>query len=170
MTAPASLLAAFARPTDPRHPRGVRHPFAGLLAVTFLGLLRRQPDLAWIARWAGRHWDRLRGPLGFTFAHAPHATPLSRPAARHPVAEFRAAPADRLADFVRGGDPSAVEGKASEQARDGDGDAIHVLNVIARAAKLCPADRPVRDGKAIETEELREHLGELFAAYPRCGC
>src|SRR3954465_10116392 len=47
-----SLLNAFQQLTDPRDPRGVRHPFAGLLAVTFLGLLSRQPDFASIARWA----------------------------------------------------------------------------------------------------------------------
>src|SRR5690242_7401354 len=34
-----SLLAAFGRITDPRHRRGVRHPFDSLLARTFHGLL-----------------------------------------------------------------------------------------------------------------------------------
>ena len=41
------LLGVFQQRTDPR---GVRHPFAGLLAVVFLGLLSQQCDFASIAR------------------------------------------------------------------------------------------------------------------------
>jgi hypothetical protein len=162
-----SLLAAFARLTDPRHRRGVRHPFAGLLALTFLGLLCRQADFAAIARWAKRHWAELAGPLGFTRRYAPHATTLSRAAARYSVAEFRAALADWLVGLL--GDAelvAAVDGKTSKQARDGDGRPIHVLNVFAHDAKLCLADWPVGDGKATEPDVLRAHLAELVAAYP----
>jgi hypothetical protein len=168
-TAPAtdSLLAAFARLTDPRHRRGVRHPFPGLLALTFLGLLCRQADFAAIARWARRHWGQLREPLGFTRDYAPHATTLSRAAARYSVAEFRAALADWLAGALGDGQlAAAVDGKTSKQARDADGDPIHVLNVFAHGAKLCLADWPVGDGKATEPEVLKAHLDELCASYP----
>ena len=61
--ASASLLAALQQLTDPRHRRGVRHPFPGLLAIIFLGLLSRQPDFASIARWAKRHWPALKEAL-----------------------------------------------------------------------------------------------------------
>jgi hypothetical protein len=167
MTTTDGLLAAFARLTDPRHPRGVRHPFAGLLALTFLGLLCRQADFASIARWARRHWDRLREPLGFTRRYAPHATTLSRAAARYSVTEFRAALAEWLAVALGDGDlAAAVDGKTSKQARDGRGDPIHMLNVFAHGAKLCLADWPVGDGKATEPEVLKAHLDELLAAYP----
>lgn len=167
MTTADSLLAAFARLTDPRHPRGVRHPFAGLLALTFLGLLCRQADFAAIARWARRHWDRLRGPLGFTFEYAPHATTLSRAAACYSVAAFRAALANWLVGILGDGDlAAAVDGKTSKQARAGDGGPIHVLNVFAHEAKACLADWPVGAGKATEPDVLRAHLDELFAAYP----
>lgn len=162
-----SLLAAFARLTDPRHRRGVRHPFAGLLALTFLGLLCRQADFAAIARWAKRHWSQLREPLGFTREYAPHATTLSRAAASYSVAEFRAALADWLARAVSHGDlAAAVDGKTSKQARDADGNPIHVLNVFAHGAKLCLADWPVGDDKATEPDVLRAHLDELLDAYP----
>jgi hypothetical protein len=55
-----SPLGVFQQRTDPRDPRGVRHPFAGLLALAFLGLLSRQPDFASIARWAKRHGTVLK--------------------------------------------------------------------------------------------------------------
>lgn len=167
MNAADSLLAAFARLTDPRHRRGVRHPFPGLLALTFLGLLCRQADFASIARWARRHWDELRDPLGFTRRYAPHATTLGRAAARYSVAEFRAALADWLAAALAGGElVAAVDGKTSKQARDDAGRPLHVLNVFAHGAKPCLADWPVGDGKATEPGVLKAHLDELFAAYP----
>jgi hypothetical protein len=160
-------MAAFAGLTDPRHRRGVRHPFAGLLALTFLGLLCRQADFATIARWARRHWGELAGPLGFTRDEAPHATTLSRAAACYSVAEFRAALAGWLSGLLADTEMvAAVDGKTSKQALDADGRPIHVLNVFAQGLKLCLADWRVGDGKATEPEVLKAHLDELFAAYP----
>ena len=167
MNAADSLLAAFARLTDPRHRRGVRHPFHSLLALTFLGLLCRQADFASISRWARRHWAELAGPLGFTRRYAPHATTLSRAAARYSVAEFRAALAGWLAGLLADTElAAAVDGKTSKQAKGADGRPIHVLNVFAQGLKLCLADWSVGDGKATEPEALKAHLDELFAAYP----
>jgi hypothetical protein len=162
-----SLLAAFARLTDPRHRRGIRHPFDGLLALTFLGLLCRQADFAAIARWAARHWGELAGPLGFTRDYAPHATTLSRATAGYSVAEFRAALAAWLAGPL-GDDElvAAVDGKTSKQAREADGHPIHMLNVFAHGAKLALAGWPVGGDKKTEPDVLRAHLDELFAAYP----
>jgi hypothetical protein len=167
MTAPAdSLLAAFAGLSDPRHRRGVRHPFAGLVALTFLGLLCRQSDFASIARWARRHWATLRGPLGFTRRYAPHATTLSRAAATYSVAELRTALADWPGGLPGGTPVAAVDGKTSKQAFD-DGEALHVLNVFAHDAKLGLADWPVGPpGEATEPDVVRAHLDELLAAYP----
>ena len=161
-----SLLAAFRQLTDPRHRRGVRHPFAGLLAVTFLGLLSRQPDFASIARWAKHHWPVLQNAFGFTRRYAPHETTYSRAAASFSVAEFRRGLARWLAQVVTVGPAAAVDGKTSKQAIDADGDPIHVLNVFAHEAKVCLADWPVGDGKDTEPEVLKAHLDELFAAWP----
>jgi hypothetical protein len=170
MTSPtaASLLAAFGRITDPRHRRGIRHPFGGLLALTFLGLLCRQVDFAAIARWAKHHWHELREPLGFNRRDAPHATTLSRAAACYSVAEFRHALAAWLAAVLAEGGPTvaAVDGKTSKQARDRDGHPIHVLNVFAHELKLALADWPVGGDKKTEPDVLRAHLDELLAAYP----
>lgn len=162
-----SLLAAFQRLTDPRHRRGIRHPFSGLLAVLFLGLLSRHPDFASIARWARRHWPVLKEAFGLTRRYAPHATTLSRAAATFSVEEFRYALAGWLARVLAAGPvAAAVDGKTSKQARDADGDPIHVLNVFAHDARVCLADWPVGDGKETEPEVLKAHLDDLFAAWP----
>src|SRR5262249_3101218 len=118
--APASLLDAMRRLTDPRDRRGVRHPFAGLLALTLLGLLCRQPDFLAIARWAKAHWGQLRGPLGFTRGYGPHNTTLSRACARFCLEEFRRALFAWLLRLVELPEPlvAAVDGKTSRQSHD----------------------------------------------------
>lgn len=167
--APAlTLLTALQSLTDPRCRRGVRHPFAAVLALTFLGLLCRQTDFATIARWAQAHWEALRKPLGFTRRYAPHATTLTRITARYSLAEFHNALCRWLATLLAQ-EPvrtAAVDGKTSKQGHDADGDPIHVLNVFAHDARLCLAQWAVGDGKETEPEVLKAHLSELFAAYP----
>jgi hypothetical protein len=162
-----SLLGVFQQLTDPRHRRGVRHPFAGLLAIVFLGLLSRHPDFASIARWARRHWPALKGAFGLTRAYAPHETTYSRAAALFSVEQFRTALVRWLAGVMR--DPptvAAVDGKTSKQAGDADGDPIHVLNVFAHGAHVCLADWPVGGGRNTEPEVLKGHLDELLGAWP----
>ena len=162
-----SLLGVFQRLTDPRDPRGVRHPFAGLLAIVFLGLLSRQPDFASIARWAKRHWTFLKPAFGLTYPRGPHATTYSRAAALFSVDQFRSALARWLAGAMSAAPVvAAVDGKTSKQADGDDGDPIHVLNVFAHQAHVCLADWPVGDGKDTEPEALKAHLDELFAAWP----
>jgi hypothetical protein len=170
MSAPpaVTLLAALQRLTDPRCRRGVRHPFAAVLALTFLGLLCRQTDFAAIARWARAHWDALRPALGFTRRYAPHATTLSRVTALYSLAEFQDALGRWLAGLTAR-EPvtrAAVDGKTSKQGHGADGDPIHVLNVFAHEARICLAQWAVGEGKPTEPDVLKAHLGELFAAYP----
>jgi hypothetical protein len=163
-----TLLGALQRLTDPRCRRGVRHPFAAVLALTFLGLLCRQTDFATIARWAQAHWDTLKPALGFTRRYAPHATTLTRITALYSLAEFQDALCRWLAGLLAQ-EPilaAAVDGKTSKQGHDADGDPIHVLNVFAHKARLCLAQWAVGDGKETEPEVLKAHLGELLAAYP----
>jgi hypothetical protein len=162
-----SLLSAFQQLTDPRDPRGVRHPFAGLLAVVFLGLLSRQPDFASIARWAKRHWPALKSAFGLTRTYAPHETTYSRAATLFSVDQFRDAIALWLTRMVAvAPTTAAVDGKTSKQADDANGDPIHVLNVFAHGANVCLADWPVGDGKETEPEVLKAHLDDLFALWP----
>jgi hypothetical protein len=93
-----SLLAAFARLTHPRRRRGIGHPCAGLLALTFLGPLRRRADSAAIARRAERHRDRLREPPGFNRRYAPHAAVLTSADWRCPDLPWLARALDAIAD------------------------------------------------------------------------
>ena len=86
----SQLAAVFHQITDPRHKRGIRHPFAGMLALVFLGTLAGMTEIAVIRRWAKNHWKELQVPLGFK-RKTPAETTISRALAQYHVDEFQAA-------------------------------------------------------------------------------
>src|SRR5690554_4052713 len=86
-----SLMEALSEIADPRRRRGVRHPFAGILGLTLLGLICRVNDFAALQRWAARNWHLLRRPLGFTRRKPPHPTTLSRTLAKFSLEDFQRA-------------------------------------------------------------------------------
>jgi DDE_Tnp_1-associated len=169
MAAPiATLRDAFSQIDDPRKARGVRHPYSSLLALTFLGLLCRQTDLASIQRWAKDHWRTLKDALGFTRKKPPHATTISRALARCSLEQFRDVFARWLLNQPQtvAAVTAAVDGKTSQQGHDAQGDPIHMLNVFAHDLNLCLAQFPVADGKPTEPQALKHGLKELLDHYP----
>ena len=169
MAAPITLLFdALSQIDDPRKARGVRHPYTSLLALTFLGLLCRQTDMAGLQRWAKDHWQTLKGPLGFTRKKPPHATTISRAAAQFSLGQFRDAFARWITSLPRVSEAVtvAVDGKTSKQGHDTDGEPIHMLNVFAHELNLCLAQFPVTGGKPTEPQVLRDGLKELLDHYP----
>jgi DDE family transposase len=169
MAAPiASLLDAFDQIADPRKPRGVRHPFTSMLALTFLGLLCRQTDFASLQRWANDHWRVLKGPLGFTRKKPPHATTISRAMARFSLEQYRDVFARWLVTLPQTAlaVTASADGKTSKQGHDAQGDPVHMLNVFAHQLGLSLAQFPVTDGKPTEPQALKAGLAELLEHYP----
>ena len=168
MAAPLpSLLDALSRIDDPRRPRGVRHPFTSILALTSLGLLCRETDFAGLQRWAADHWGTLSSALGFTRKKPPHATTISRALAQFSLEQFRAAFARWLVALPQVTAVTvAVDGKTSKQGHDAQGDPVHMLNVFAHDLGLCLAQFPVADGKPTEPQALKAAMTELLDHYP----
>jgi hypothetical protein len=169
MAAPITcLFDAFRQVDDPRKARGVRHPYSSLLALTFLGLLCRQTDIAGLQRWARDHWRTLKEPLGFTRKKPPHATTISRAVARCSLEQWR----DVFARWVVSATgpltavTAAADGKTSKQGHDADGEPVHMLNVFAHELGLCLAQFPVTGGKPTEPQTLKHALEELLQHYP----
>jgi DDE_Tnp_1-associated/Transposase DDE domain len=161
------LLDAFAQVDDPRKPRGVRHPFTSILALTFLGLLCRETDFAGIQRWAADHWRALKDALGFTRQKPPHATTISRAVAKFSLEQFREGFARWLTALPQAAAVTvAVDGKTSKQGHDAHGDPVHMLNVFAQEVGLCLAQFPVTGGKPTEPQALKAALAELIDHYP----
>jgi hypothetical protein len=163
------LSGVFARISDPRKARGVRHPFQGMVALVFLGLLARITEMAVLVRWAEVHWEELQEPLGFTREQPPCDTTISRSLARLSLAEFReafscwlqAALADCRTRWV-----AAVDGKTCCQGLAADGSPAQMLNVFLQRMKVALDEWSVGGDKTNEPGCLQRHLAELLAAYP----
>ena len=166
------LAAVFSQVTDPRNARGIRHPFQGMVALVFLGLLARITEMAVLVRWATAHGDELQEPLGFTRKQPPCDTTISRSLAQLSLAEFRhafacwlqGALADRTARWV-----AAIDGKTCRQGLAADGSPVHMLNVFLQQAKLALDEWSVGGDKTNEPGSVRRHWGELLASYPALG-
>ena len=169
MSAPVtSLLDAFAQIDDPRKPRGIRHPFTSILALTFLGLLCRQTDFASLQRWSADNWRLLKAALGFTRKKPPHATTISRTIAKFSLEQFRDALARWLVSLPEASKATvaSADGKTSKQGHDAQGDPVHMLNIFAHEVGLSLAQFPVTDGKPTEPQALKAALAELIEHYP----
>jgi DDE family transposase len=163
-----SLMAALSEVADPRQPRGVRHPFSGILALALLGLICRIHEFAALRRWAASHWRLLKKPLGFVRGRPPHPTTLSRTLAKFSLEEFQAAFSRWLQAILADQDAlcAAVDGKTCRQGFGAHGDPVQLLNVFVQDVKACLGQWPLEGEKCTEPEVLKAHLVELFERYP----
>jgi len=164
-----SLRDAFAQIPDPRDPRGVRHPFAGVVTLMLLGMLGRIREMAVLARWANLHWEQLRDALGFDRDEPPCDTTISRTLARCSLADFQAAFMPWLRAAVTEAQPEwvvAVDGKTCKQGRDDNGDPLHMLHVFLHDVRATLGQWSVGAGKTNEPELLKRRLDDLLGAYP----
>jgi hypothetical protein len=165
----AGLGVVFSQVTDPRKARGVRHPFQGIVALVFLGLLARITEMAVLVRWAAANWEELQEPLGFTRKQPPCDTTISRALAKLSVAEFRqafaiwlkSALADRQGRWV-----AAIDGKTCCQGFAANGSPVHMLNIFLQQTKLTLGQWSVNGDKTNEPGCFQRHLAELLASYP----
>lgn len=163
-----SLMGALSEVADPRQPRGVRHPFSGILGLAVLGLLCRIHEFAALQRWAASHWRLLKKPLGFTRGRPPHATTLSRTLAKFSLEEFQAAFSRWLQELLADQRTLAVaaDGKTCCQGFDAHSNPVQMLNVFVQDVKACLGQWPLGGDKSTEPEALKAHLSELFDRYP----
>ncbi len=164
-----SLSRVFSRISDPRGRKGVQHPYAGIVALVFLGLLGRIREMAVLQRWAEAHWELLKETLGFTLEKPPHATTISRAMAQLSLEEFREAFSDWLKMALASGDSqwtAAVDGKTSKQGLDAQGNPIHMLNVFLHTIKVTIDQWSVGAEKTNEPTMLKRHVEELLRTFP----
>jgi predicted transposase YbfD/YdcC len=159
------LLSLLARVSDPRDPRGVRHPLAGVLAVGIAAVLAGARSFAAIGEWAADATDEVRASLGMTRGAADEAT------FRRLFARLDADTLDRLlgafmwtrTGVVDGRRVIAIDGKTVRGARrrgrgdDADGAAPHLVAALDHAAGAVLGQVAV-DAKSNEIPSARELL------------
>jgi hypothetical protein len=168
MSATTSLLEVFSKLEDPRQRRGVRHPFAGIVVLTLLGMLARIREMEVLVRWATVHWDALREPLGFDREQPPCATTISRTLAKCSVDDFQKALDHWLRHHVAQNSEGvlAVDGKTAKQGIDSDGNPLHMLNALVHDVQAVVGQWSTGDDKTNEPSLFRRKLRSLLAAYP----
>ena len=113
------LSQVFSQITDPRSKHGTYQPSAGILALTFLGLLAGQNYFTHICRWAKNHWKILKEPLGFKTKKPPDRTTISRLLAQISLTEIQEAFSTFLSQLLQETSlTAAVDGKVSQQILD----------------------------------------------------
>jgi len=168
MSATANLLEVFSRLDDPRKARGVRHPFASIVALMLLGMLARIREMEVLVRWATVHWDSLREPLGFDRDVPPCATTISRTLAKCSVEEFQTALTQWLRHHVAEGSEGvfAVDGKTTKQGIDSDGNPLHMVNAFVHDVQAVVGQWSTGDDKTNEPALFRRKLQGLLVSYP----
>ena len=162
-----TLLAAFFRLEDPRSRRGIRHPFAGIVVLTLLGMLARIREMEVLVRWATTHWDQLQEPLGFDRDRPPRATTISRALAQCSVGDFQEALSTWLCDCLADSEGIlAVDGKTAKQGLDENGRPLHMLNAFVHDLQAVVGQWSTGAEKTNEPTLLRHHLEELLDTYP----
>jgi predicted transposase YbfD/YdcC len=132
-----SLLEAVAAVPDPRSPRGLRYPLAGLLAVAVCAVMAGASSMTAIADWLHDLDDITRARLGFVRA-VPATTTMWRLLIRLDAdllatvlagwLRGRAVPAGPLRPRYR--QVIAVDGKTVRGARRPDGSQVHLLSAL----------------------------------------
>jgi predicted transposase YbfD/YdcC len=131
-----SLLEAVAAVPDPRSPRGLRYPLAGLLAVAVCAVMAGASSMTAIADWLHDLDDITRARLGFVRA-VPATTTMWRLLIRLDADLL----ATVLAGWLRGRavpvapqrryrQVIAVDGKTVRGARRPDGSQVHLLSAL----------------------------------------
>jgi len=135
------LPPIFHKLTDPRDPRGVRHPYAALCSLVFLGMLAQIVEMAVLIRWTKNHWKLLKEPLGFTRKHRP-VPPVSHVLSPNSHSK-------NFGNTSLNGSchcsktnlffAAAVDGKTCEQGLDENGNPEVLINVFLQNLKLALA-------------------------------
>jgi predicted transposase YbfD/YdcC len=153
------LLALLGKVPDPRDPRGVRHPVAGVLAVGIAAVLAGARSFTAIGEWAAEATDELLTSLGMTGRAAHEAT------FRRLFARVETDTLDRILGVfmwtrtgsVAGRRVIAIDGKTVRGARTADNAAPHLVAALDHAAGTVLGQLAV-DAKSNEIPSVRELL------------
>ena len=159
-----SLRQALSALTDPRHRRGIRYPFAGLLLIFTAAVISGQSTLTGIAEWAADACAR--GVLTHTTT-APSVATIHRIAAQMDAAAFDTVVTEWIAQRTAGTTPTgtglkaiAVDGKEVRGAKHVDHDRVFLMAAFDHSTGTVIGQESV-DAKTNEIPHLPGLLDQL---------
>ena len=160
------LFKALQGISDPRKKRGVRHNFHSILKLVILGFCCRLVCLEHIVEFASQCWSTIKEPLGFNRDVPPNATTIGRVLKKMDREElekvFREWVSTKLSDKEI---DASVDGKASRNVCDENGNPIYMVNVFAHDVQMVLAQAEIPQKKG-ESTTLKAMLKGLFDKYP----
>jgi hypothetical protein len=153
------LIEVLRRITDPRRPRGIRHPIASVLALAVMATLCGMHSYEAIAEWASDLPKEVLRKLGCWCWRAP-----SEPTFRRILQSVDADEVDRvvgnwLGEFTDG-EPIAFDGKTLRGSGDQETKPCHLLGAITHGSGLVVAQEKV-DEKSNEIPGAKRLLADL---------
>lgn len=151
---------------DPRHKRGVRHPFHAILKLLIFGYICRLVWIEHIALYAKKYWNKLKEPLGFTRDYSPDATTIRRAIRGVNREELEAVFEEWVSELLGEKEfTGAVDGKALCNVMGKREEPAQLVNVFIHDLKIAIAQIPTEEKKG-EATILRNSLKTLFDRYP----
>ncbi len=146
------LMEVIKRITDPRKPRGIRHPLPSILAMAVCAVLCGQRSYLGITEWAGGLTSDMLKRFGCKRESAP-----SGPTIRRTLQSIDVEETDREIGYwlasqnSLSGKAIATDGKTARGSRDGDKRPIHLLSAIVH-----------KEGRVIAQKEVDEKTNEML--------
>lgn len=156
---PKQLQEVLATVPDPRHRRGVRHRFTGILIIAVCAVLAGARSFAAIAEWAA---DTGRRPLAQLDIGVPDSSTIRRALNRADAGVFDAA----IGSWVRAqADPRiiAIDGKEVRGAKNGDRDRVHLMAALDHdtGTVIGQVDVGVKTNEIPRFDDLLDGIGNL---------
>lgn len=154
-----SLMEALLEISDPRRPRGIRHPFRSVLALAIMGTLSGMRSYLAIAEWAADAPKSILKALRFPGGKAPSEPTFRRVLQSVDTDEVDRVLGDWISQHVRL-EAVAIDGKTLKGSKDGDRPALHLLSAVTHKTKVVIAQKQIAN-KSNEITAAKPLLQDL---------
>lgn len=161
------LIEVLAEVEDPRHARGIRHPFAAILALAVVATLCGAKGYTAMAEWGRNYGGAFARALGFTRAQTPCASTfclalraLDRQAFERALAAWAESVLAATPPQKGEKEALAIDGKTLRGSKQQGALAVHLLSVLSQRLGLPLFQQAVAD-KTNEIGAITEVLAAL---------
>ena len=154
------LMEVLGSITDPRKPRGIRHPFASVIALAVIGVLGGLKSYEAIAHRVRNLSKEVLRRVGCRRDRGPSESTIRRVLMQTDVAEVDRKVGEWFDGLAEKGEAIAIDGKTLKGSGNGDGKPWHLLGAITHETAVVVAQQDV-DKKTNEITQAKPLLENL---------